>query len=300
MKKSLIASAVAAAVLAGPASAMKLEGPDYGIEVNVDVGMYYLDSKGSESEFKGDGVNQIEIKGKRKVNDTITVFGEIELEYDPAASESDVVTDDAKVGIKHATLGTFTFGQFDSYYEDKVAEALAAEHGDTGKVEESAVIDDDNRMQWKNKFGDTTVAIDLSYDKASGDEVDIERSIALKQKMGDISFTIGAGKEKNERDNMGANLTYKVDDTKFVLSYVVDENADSEETSYAGFLVTQQFGSTDIFLAAQNVDDDGTENTDWAVGVGYEVAKDMLMYADFVDRASQDEEDLEIGIKYEF
>jgi predicted porin len=298
-KKTVMAAAIAA-VASAPAMAAEWKmNDDTKFAVNIDVGMYYLDSQGSDSEFKGDGVNQVEIKGQHKIDDTITVFGEIEFEYDPSEGESAVLTDDMKVGIKHANLGTFTFGQFDSYYEDKIAEALQAEHGDTGKLEESDVIDDDNRLAWYKSFGDTTFAVDLSFDQS--DAVSTERSFVLRHKMGDVTFSAGAGKEKNERENMGANVAYKMsDDTKFVLSYVVDETSAGAETSYAGFLVTHQFGATDVFVAMQNVDDDGTENTEWGVGVGHEIAKDLLVYADYIDRTSQDEQDLEIGIRYEF
>ena len=305
MKKSLIASAVAAAVLAGPASAMKLEGPDYGIAVNVETGFYYQDMTGatgsSTGELKGAGINQIEIKGKRKVGNGLTVFGEIEVDYDPVDDGDDVKTDDMKLGVK-GDFGTIQVGQFDFYYEDKISEALGAEHGDEGKVSEAGGTKDDRHIMWKNKFGSSEVAVDFRYNEA--DTQSSQYAFTLKNKASD-NLTVAAGwaTDKDDMDQMGVNAVMKMDSTKFTVAYMTEETSGGVQTDYMGFLIENQFGDTDLNLAVQSVDEEGSaERTEIAVGAGYELAKDFVLFADYAmfDKANDEDDVIEIGMKYEF
>ena len=307
MKKSLLASAVAAAVLAGPALAMKLEGPDYEIQVNVDAGFYFQNSTASSgadtADVKGDGINQIEIKGKRKAGD-MTVFGEIEVDYDPVGDNDSVLTDDAKIGIK-GDFGTIQAGQFDFYFEDKLAEALQREHAADAKLSEAGDANDkdDNHLMWKNKFGGTELAVDLRYDESNSNPGQV--AFTVKSKVSDaMSVVAGATTYNDETDAMGIAATLKMSDsTSMTGLYFQEETSAGAETTYTGIALDNKVGSTDMNIAIQEVDADGSAvRTEVSFGIGYELVDGVGLFADHatLDTYNDEGNTTEIGMKYSF
>ena len=292
MKKSLVASAVAAAVLAGPASAMKLEGSDYAIEVNVDVGAYYADYKSNKSSkvveptIQGEDVGQIEIKGYRKLPNGVKVFGEIEVDYD-AVNGSTVETDDTKIGVK-GDFGTFTAGQFDTYFEDKISEALGREVASakvTEPMDEWDGDNDTNHVQYKNKLGNTEFAVDMSFKTDSGYTDDGTYAFTMKQKMSGVTFAAGyATYHEGNANSWGANAKFDVsDNTSLTVAYIADE-VDSEDETFYGFALDNKMGDVTLSLVSQRADVGGVESTEYGINMEYEVYKDFNFFLGYVSR----------------
>ena len=150
MNKNLIALAVAA-LAAAPAMAAKFE-PVKGttFEVNVEVGAMHQALKNSsgvnKKQLTGSSLNQIEIKGEHRINADLSIVGEIEVDYDPIKDNDTVKTDDARIGFNSKSVGRFTVGQFDSYFEDNVVETLGLANGDKASVTEPASNNDGRHL----------------------------------------------------------------------------------------------------------------------------------------------------------
>ena len=311
IKKSGIALAVAA--LAANAYAAEFAvGTDTKFEVNVDVSAYYQtikDTKGETSQpsLIGAGMNQIEIKATRTINDDISVFGEIELDYDPIIDNDKPQTDDTRFGIASKKFGRFTAGQFDSYFEDNVIEALGVSHGDKAFVTEAGSSNDGRHLQYLNKIGDLTFAVDLTANNNSAaNDGNHGAAIAATYQLG--AFSVGLGysdvgkyisdianasttaKEYNKVKNVtGLTAAYKFGNTK-VIGLVVSETASESpelavldrnvKTNYSGVAVTHVMGEFDIGVAFQNRETRTKTYSEWSVGLGYTPFKNMTFWLD--------------------
>jgi hypothetical protein len=140
-KKSLILLAISTLAMGTRAAEFNV-GKDTKFEINVDVGAFYTAIDGGDSadekDFKGASINQVEIKAAHQVTADISVFGEIEVDYDPITDNGKIETDDMRIGVASKSLGRLSAGQFDNFFEDNVLEALIINRGDKAAVTELA------------------------------------------------------------------------------------------------------------------------------------------------------------------
>ena len=315
------AIAFAAFIVAATAQATDFNlGKDTKFEVNVDVGAYHLSKKNSagatEKSFLGKGLNQVEIKGTHAIGDGLKVFGEIEIDYDPIGDNGDILTDDNKFGIDSKAFGKITIGQFDSYFEDNVAEALLTAHGSNGEVSEAATGDDGRHLQYLKSVGDLTFAYDLTFGTSSSDATKsgTGSALTLVYKMGDLKLALGTdkivkysnlGTAATADSTTGITATYNL--TKEIALTALSIKAkklDNTNTKYSGFKVAYDMGAVDLTLASQRVktSTSSISTTETAYGIGYEVYKDMTIYLDMTKMgATNGKGDVtEIGVKYSF
>lgn len=319
MKKSM--SVIALAVLAATAQAGELSaGKDTKFEVNVELGAYHLSKKDSSGvagkDFLGKGMNQVEIKASHKLNSDVTVFGEIEVDYDPIVDNNAVKTDDVKLGFAHKDLGTFMVGQFDSFYEDNVVEALGIGHGDTGGfMTEPASSNDGKHVQYLKKVGNLTLAVDGTFSK-SGANTDTGMAVTAMYKLSDqLSLTAGysdIAKYKTDDSTVGNNadkkslgmaVVYKFGDSKLTGMHAQTTSTTDVKTKYTGVAFTHKMGAFDVGVSAQQVKE-GTaaSRNEFGLGFGYEVYKNMTAYLDIsrLDKTNKKDDAVEIGVKYAF
>jgi hypothetical protein len=315
------AIAFAAFIVAATAQATDFNlGKDTKFEVNVDVGAYHLSKKNSagatEKSFLGKGLNQVEIKGTHVIGDGLKVFGEIEIDYDPIGDNGDILTDDNKFGIDSKAFGKITIGQFDSYFEDNVAEALLTAHGSNGEVSEAANGDDGRHLQYLKSVGDLTFAYDLTFGTSSSDATKsgTGSALTLVYKMGDLKLALGTDKIVKYKNTgatatadstTGITATYKLTKEMALTALSIKaKNLNNTNTKYSGFKVAYDMGAVDLTLASQRVktSTSSISTTETAYGIGYEVYKDMTIYLDMTKMgATNGKGDVtEIGVKYSF
>ena len=315
------AIALAAFIVAATAQATDFNlGKDTKFEVNVDVGAYHLSEKDSagatEKSFLGKGLNQVEIKGTHAVGDGLKVFGEIEIDYDPIGDNGTILTDDNKFGIDSKAFGKFTIGQYDSYFEDNVAEALGAAHGENGDITEATNGYDGRHLQYLKSVGDFTFAYDLTFGTSSSDATQsgTGSALTLVYKKGDLKLALGTdtigmysntGATATADSTTGITATYKLTKEMALTALSIRaKNLDNTNTKYSGFKVAYDMGAVDLTLASQRVkvSTNSASTTDTSYGIGYEVYKDMTIYLDMTKMgATNGEGDVtEIGVKYSF
>jgi len=323
LKKSVIAIAVATVAMGAQAGELASD-KDVKFEVNVDVGAYYLGQRNAAGrqidELKGKGMNQVEIKATKIINEDISIFGEVEVDFDPVSDNSTVQSDDMRIGIASKKYGRFSAGQFDSFYEDNVAEVLGIGHGDTGGfMTEPSSSNDGRHVQYSHKIGDLTFAVD--YTSALGPTSNPENSngfaFAAVYKLGDLTLAGGwselpkykadasgtQGATNSDRYSTGLAATYQIGSLAIKGLAAETESFAKVKTTYTGAALTYVMGEFDFGVSMQKVKPENANGRDeWGVGVGYTPFKNMTVYLDYsgLAKANGESDAVELGMKYSF
>ncbi|HCX80346.1 MAG: hypothetical protein A3E00_16315 [Curvibacter sp. RIFCSPHIGHO2_12_FULL_63_18] len=322
LKKSAVAFAVATLALGVQAGELATD-KDVKFEVNVDVGTYFVSKKNAAGrqidEVLGKGLNQVEIKATKNINDDVSIFGEIEVDYDPVADNSPFTSDDTRVGIASKKFGRFSAGQFDSFMEDNVMETLGVGHGENGFMTEPASANKGRHVQYSHKLGDLSFAVD--YTSAIGPAANPENSngfaLAATYKLGNFTLAGGwselakykadssktQGELNTDRYATGLAATYQMGSVALKGLVAEVESTAKIKTSFSGVALTYVSGEFDFGLSMQKVKPENTNGRDeWSVGVGYTPFKNMQLYLDYAGLAKVNGEGdvVEMGLKYTF
>ena len=321
-KKSAILLAVSSLAMAAQADVLSA-GKDTKFEVNVDVGAFYTTIDGGSSadtkNFKGASLNQVEIKASHKVSDEISVFGEIEVDYDPITDNGTLSTDDMRIGLASKSFGRISAGQFDNFFEDNVLESLIINRGDKAAVAElSAGAQKGRTVQYTHKLGDLSFALDYSFTRNQSDATkDAEKlsnstAVTVAYKLGDLTLAAGqanfgdytdAGAVQTTDSTTGLALSYSMGSTKFAGLYAVTEATDKKKTKHTGLAVTTSMGQFGAGLAYQVVDKDGADKrNEMSVSLGYKPYKGFELFLDLskLDDVKGKGDRMEVGAKYSF
>ena len=249
--------------------------------------------------FKGDG--QIQLKATKKVNDDLNVFGQVEVDFDPVVDNAAAASDDMKIGVASKLYGTVTLGQFDTYMEDNIAEALGYwvhAKADAGVVEPT-VNNDGRQIEYKHKFGDFVGALTFNQSNegsATGAQSNGNAWVlgyaanGLKLFVGQSNipkFKSDTFAANSVKGSTGASIYYTFGDTTVSAMAIRNETSwtTTKYTDYSGLGVSHVMGPWDFGLAYQAVNTDsnldtGTNASQWALGVGYTIVKGTTAYFD--------------------
>jgi hypothetical protein len=321
-KKSAILLAISTLAVGAQAAELSAgEGTKF--EINVDVGAYYQTVKGATSDenlknFLGKGLNQVEIKATHKISDDISVFGEIEVDYDPIGDGDTVKTDDMRIGVASKSFGRVSAGQFDNYFEDNVLEVLNINRGDAASISNfDAGSVKDRTIEYTHKMGDLSIGLDYSFTRNSDvnkTTTDLSNSTALTAlyKLG--SVTLGAGYASfGDYDDEGADqavdtttafsVSYAMGATKLAGLYAVEKAVDGDKTTGTGFAVTHTMGKFGAGINYLIVDEEGEDKrNEMGLSFGYKPFKGMEVFLDLVklDQEGGEGDTMEVGVKYSF
>jgi len=318
MKKSALFLAVSAA-MATPAFAAEFQvNKDTKFQVNVEVGAYHEDVKTdkgvSNTAFTGRGLNQIEIRADHVVSADVTVFGEIEIDYDPIGDNGAVLTDDVRVGINSKSMGRFSVGQFDSYFEDNVIEILATGNGDRAYLAEAATDNDGRRLQWVKPLGPVTLAVEASRATSSADKTKTGTGVGVTgmYKIGALSLAVGmanlnkfssSGAAVTNEKTTAASAKYDMGNLSFMGLVAKQDKLNGDAIDILGAGMKYKMGQFDVGLALQNLEETGQDKrTEMSLGLGYKPFKNMTFFFDVLkaDKAKKEGDVLEVGVKYAF
>lgn len=316
---------VASASLAVPAMAAEFNvNEKTKFQLNVEVGAYNVNLKNSSGintkDFSGKGINQIEIKADHGVSSDVTLFGEIEFDYDPIGDNGPLSTDDVRLGINSKSMGRFSIGQFDSYFEDNVIEVLSVGHGEYGYLSEAASDNDGRHLQWIKSFGGVTLAVDASQaSNTAKTDSDTALGVTAIYKTGALTFGFGHTKINKFKSDLtaskdgvantsadsttAASVMYKLGDLTLMGLVAKQDKLPTGKIDIAGAGLKYKMGAFDVGFAAQNLEETGKDKrTELTLGVGYTPFKNMTVYLDMrkLDYAMDDKDAVELGMKYAF
>lgn len=318
MKKSALFLAMSAAV-AAPAFAAEFQvNKDTKFQINVEVGAYHEDVKNSSGAstqaFTGKGLNQIEIKADHVVNSDVTLFGEIEVDYEPIGDNGSVLTDDVRLGINSKSMGRFSIGQFDSYFEDNVIEVLSIGHGERAYTTEAATDNDGRRLQWIKPLGPLTLAVDASRATSSANNTKTGTGfgVTAAYKLGDMTLAVGTaninefsstGSANSADKTTAASIKYGMGALTLMGLVAKQDNVSGSKVDIMGAGLIYKVGAFDMGVAMQNYEETGKDKrTELALGVGYTPFKNMTVYFDVLkaDKSKKEGDAIEVGMKYAF
>jgi predicted porin len=292
-------AAAVAAVVSAPAMAAEWKiNEDTKFAVNVDLfGYFEMTDKVSAADttvLEGEG-SEVEFKASHKLNDDVKVFGEMEIVFDGFETSDTVETDDIKFGFEHKNFGKITIGQFDPYFEDKIAEGLDFNFGESTTLTEAKTDDPYGHIQYLKKMGDVTFAVDLNFSEdSSNDDNDWGKAVTVQYKMGAVDLAVGYndlntyendGTSHSDDTTAGAVLNYKVsDNTKLTAMYTTSDSTSNVTTDIMGVGLKQKMGDLELRFAIQDVDpENSTSRTEWFAGAQYELYKDFRLFVDYTD-----------------
>ena len=235
------------------------------------------------------------------MNDDLNVFGQVEVDFDPVVDNAAAASDDMKIGVASKLYGTVTLGQFDTYMEDNIAEALGYwvhAKADAGVVEPT-VNNDGRQIEYKHKFGDFVGALTFNQSNegsATGAQSNGNAWVlgyaanGLKLFVGQSNipkFKSDTFAANSVKGSTGASIYYTFGDTTVSAMAIRNETSwtTTKYTDYSGLGVSHVMGPWDFGLAYQAVNTDsnldtGTNASQWALGVGYTIVKGTTAYFD--------------------
>ena len=337
MKKTAIALGIATMAF-GAQAADWMVTPDHKLEANIDVGAYYQQLKSSTGQTSatvlGGGINQIQFKSTKTLPNGVKIIGQVELDYDPLQDNYPAWTDDTKVGVDIPVWGRLTAGQWDSFMEDNVNEAL----GFWGIGDIAAFVDeplayvmgsgsngsvDSKHLQYYNKYEGFELAIDLNVGYADSTLATPMYGVAttIGYKIGDLQMYFGSatlpylyanangskvssGTGTNAYTNgSGFHANYTMGNTKVAGLMFTAQTLTGVMYNMGGFSVQQTIDALKVGFAMQQVNYGGTNQyTQYAAGTNYTLAKDAVIFleAKSLGLSSGYNDAMEFGMKYTF
>ena len=338
MKKTAIALGIAAMAF-GAQAAEWMVTPDHKFEVNVDVGAYMQQIKSSTgqttSTLLGAGLNQIQFKSTKTLDNGVKIIGQVELDYDPIVDNSYALTDDTKVGVDIPVWGRLTAGQWDSFMEDNVNEAL----GFWGIGDIAAFVDeplayvkgsssrgsvDSKHLQYYNKYENFELAIDLNVGWADLTYATPMYGVAttIGYKLGDLQMYVASATlpayYSDYAGSNNANTLYRTNaytnGTGFTANYTMGNTKvagmlfqaqllSGAMYNLGGFAVQQTIDAWKLGFTMQNVNYGGSDQySQFGVGANYTLAKNATVFleAKSLGVSNGYNDAIEFGMKYTF
>ena len=322
-KKTL--AAIAVGMVAFGSQAAEFTAADGTVfQVNFDAQGEFVQTKaavGSSTTLKGDG--QFQMKANRKVDDDLSVFGQLEVDFDPVVDNAAAKADDMKIGLSSKTWGTVQLGQYDSFMEDNIAEALSYWNDAAAdvKVTELQVFNRGRQLQYQHKVGDFTGVIGFASSNLTSNtgEQSTGTNFVLGYQANGLKVFVGqsfipkyasdtfAANTGNPKTATGAALYYTFGTTTLSGLMLKQTSLSDWDTVVSGLGLYHVMGAFDFGLALQSktVNTSATASTntsEWTLHGAYTVSKGVKLYANMLSLGKADGADdlATMGLKVSF
>lgn len=321
MKKTAIALGIASMAF-GAQAAEWMVTPDHKFEVNATVGACYQSLTDSTAglvttSVNGCGNNQIQLRSAKTVADGVKLIGQIEVDFDPTLDNSLALSDDMRVGVDVPVWGRLVAGQFDSFYEDNLSEAL----GFWGVGDVAAYTDEplsivagaksrgavkSKALEYYNKYGNFELAVTLNAGYADTTLLNPMWGVgtSVGYKLGDLQMYVGsvtlpayysdtayststtATTTTMYRANPYTNASsftanYTMGNTKVAGLLSQTQTLAGAIYTYGGFSVQQTIDAWRVGFTMQNVNYGGTaQYNQYATGVNYTFVKNARVFVE--------------------
>jgi len=333
MKKTAIALGMAAMGF-GAQAADLINTADNKFELNVDVGAYYQSRTTATtgvvtSQLIGKGINQIQLRNTKTLPNGWKIIGQAELDYDPVGDNATALTDDMRVAVDIPVWGRISAGQFDSFYEDNIAESIGFWGiGDLGAYAvEPASTSDGKRLQYYNKFDTLEVVLDATFGYAdstmTGQSIGMVGTVGYK--IGDLQLYFGGGfmptyysdagvatlpsfKTVNNSTVYYTNVSglsafYTMGATKLAATMQQVTAYSGAIYAYSGAAVEQTIDAWKLGVTMMQVNEGASNQfTQYGVGVNYTIAPKAIVFmeANSLGATNTYGNAFEFGMKYTF
>ncbi|WP_309045814.1 porin [Marinobacter sediminicola] len=296
MKKTLIASAIAAVAFSGTAMAQESNLPSvYG---NIQYAVMYQDVDGGNSSIEHlDNGSTLGVTHNHEVAPGITGFFKLELEGigadDKAASNGISSLDEAYIGIKGDSFGQIWVGSDDSRYEDAISKISNYWEAIGSGTNTGHDTGEGDLVQYSSpSFGGLTLsgAVQINgdgdarsnkksypYQLAATYSVDsLELAVAMDSNDGGNSYS-STGPSVNNENTYGLRATYAAGDLSLTGSFQTRKDV----ADAFGLLATYTMGANRFALGYGFVDaDSGTEGSTISAQALHNLSSNMYVYVE--------------------
>ena len=336
MKKTVIALSIAAMTF-GAQAADLISTADNKLELNVDVAAYFQSRTSATtgvvtSQLTGTGMNQIQLRNTKTLANGWKIIGQAELDFDPVGDNATAQSDDMRVGLDIPVWGRIVAGQFDTFYEDNVTEALGFwGQGDLAAFtyEPPSTAAKGKHLQYYNKAQGVEVALDATFGYATSALTSQEVSFlgTVGYKIGDLQLYVGGGflptyystggtatlpnfKTVNNStvyytNTSGATATYNIaaTNTKLAANITQVTAYSGAIYAYSGAAVEQTMGDVKLGFSVMQVNEGATNQfTQNSIGINYTLAPKAIVFleANSLGATNSYGNAFEFGMKYTF
>ncbi|MCH8499466.1 MAG: porin [Marinobacter sp.] len=292
MRKSLLASAVAATMMAPMAQAITLMETE-----ESKVSMYgrivlQVVTTDETSEIEDNG-SRIGFNISHKIGNDMTAYGRAEFRFKADERTTNNVFSDLRntfVGVK-GNFGDVRVGNFDSVYYSLVTSVF-----DVPEQSGYVTLDSGSRQSrgdtiaYMNSFGGLKVAVQAKHqpkDEAAGDSQKVSIAAAASYTMDIFTFGVGVNQDKegmgSGNEVIGASLSVQAMDNLSVygLFETQDENKDVMALG-----ATFGYGKGDVYtqVAVENFDADGVDDRiSYMLGANYKFSRKFYVFGEVFD-----------------
>jgi len=308
MKKTAIALGIAAMTF-GAQAAEWMVTPDHKFELNATVIGYYQTLTSTTAGVNTTSIlgkgSQIQLRSTKTLPNGWKMLGQIELDFDPIQDNAPALSDDMRVGVDIPTWGRITAGQYDSFYEDNIAEAIGLfGQGDLAAwTSEAASTTDGKHMTYYNKYENLEFVLDTvwGYETSAKTGQSIGLTTVVGYKLGNLqlyagggntptyftanavaaqpSFTTVNGTTVYYSNFGGASATYTMGSTKLAASMNQVTAFSGAQYAYNGVGVEQTIDAWKVGFTLNQVNEGAANQfTQYGAGINYTLAPKAIVF----------------------
>ncbi|GGC83468.1 porin [Marinobacter halophilus] len=295
MKKTILASAIAAATFSGAVMAQESNLPTVYGNIQYALTHENVDGGGSAVEHADNG-STLGVKHEHAIAPGVTGFFKLELEgidaNNKATSQGINKLDEAYIGVRGDNFGQIWIGSDDSMYETAIDEIynfyeVGSDIGGNYDTGEGDLI-----QYLSPSFGGLTIgaAVQVNGDSTAGGksypwqlaamyQVDaLELAFAVDSNDGSLGYSSTAATSPNNENTYGLRASYNLDNLRLTASFETRKDV----ADVFGLMGVYTLGANQFALSYQLNDDDATgdKNETIAIQALHNLSSNMYVYVE--------------------
>ncbi len=246
-----------------------------------------------DTKFVDDG-SLVILGGSRDLGNGITAFVETEFEYNMLGNNDDVKRDASILGFT-GEFGEFQIGASDNVFEDLISDAV--DPFENATLEQVSLTNEDSMVTYYSPDMDGfSFRLQGRHDnRGDGESAEISLIAAAEYDFGPVavaagydsrgSVNAGDNEFKSQDHVVGLAVTGQLTERLEASARFAQENDQAgNDKDFTAIALVYNYGGGDLYGAAQNYDPSGGDNsTQVATGINYEIASDLLIFAEYGD-----------------
>ncbi len=246
-----------------------------------------------DTKFVDDG-SKVVIGGERDLGNGITAYAEAEFEYNTLGNSDDVKRDGSVLGFV-GEFGEFAVGASDNVFEDLISDAV--DPFENASLEGASLTNEDSMITYYSPDMDG-FSFRLQGRHKNRDNQSAKVSLIAAAEYDFGPFALAAAFDSRGSENAGTSDNFKSQDHVVGVAataqltdrleasarFAQENDQAGNDKDFTAIAVVYDYGAGDLYGAAQNYKPTGGSNsTQVAAGINYEIADDILIFAEYGD-----------------
>jgi len=255
-----------------------------------------------DTKFVDDG-SLVILGGSHDLGNGVTVFVETEFEYNMLGTDGGDTDDDEDNDFTRDTsilgftgdFGEVQIGTSDNVFEDLISDAV--DPFENATLEQVSLTNEDSMVTYYSPDMDGfSFRLQGRHDnRGDGESAEISLIAAAEYDFGPVavaagydsrgSVNAGDNEFKSQDHVVGLAVTGQLTERLEASARFAQENDQAgNDKDFTAIALVYNYGGGDLYGAAQNYDPSGGDNsTQVATGINYEIASDLLIFAEYGD-----------------